>query len=309
MRLIIDADPIVYRSGFAAQRTDLYALTDCDDTGPVEHLFQSDEKKGSTRQQLEAWEFTHPDCAVLTTTPIVSAEQVSHALQIVDNTLRSILNEGDVAVRAYTILLSGPNNYRIKIATLKPYKGNRDPTHVPVHYQAIRDHLTGPWGARVIHNREADDECSILAWQARRDGKPYAVATIDKDLDQIPGTHYDYRLKQWYEVSESEAERWLWVQIVAGDSGDNIGGVPGYGKVKAEKFIDSLDKYSKTERWTAVVELYRKHASKIHSPYMPDQAESAALENARLVYLQQRPGELWNPPGVPFGTIGEDLDD
>jgi len=56
------------------------------------------------------------------------------------------------------IILSGPGNFRDSIATIKPYKGNRDPTHIPVHYSAIRQYMIDQYCAVVIHGREADDE-------------------------------------------------------------------------------------------------------------------------------------------------------
>ena len=41
----------------------------------------------------------------------------------------------------YRVFISGKTNYRDDIATVLPYKGNRDPDHKPKWYQEIKDYL------------------------------------------------------------------------------------------------------------------------------------------------------------------------
>lgn len=79
----------------------------------------------------------------------------------------------------------------------------------------------------------------------------YVVLTMDKDLKQIPGIHFDYYRKpnQGDEpgkepcrgldvVSEDQATRFFWYQMLTGDHGDNIKGVHGIGPKRAEKILD-----------------------------------------------------------------------
>lgn len=138
-------------------------------------------------------------------------------------------------------ILSGPGNFRDSIATVFPYKGNRDSSHKPYWYQSIRNYLTSEWGARVVHGREADDECSILARRDRDAGNKYCIATIDKDLDQIPGDHYNYLKQVNHCVSVGDAERWFWQQCLSGDATDGVPGCYKLGSVGAERIIADID--------------------------------------------------------------------
>ena len=279
IKLLIDADPLVYRSGFAAQET------------------VNDEVFGEA----------------------VIAQPVENALQIVKTSLKAMtydVEERFNQVASESLVLSGPDNFRFKIATIRPYKGNR-PARLPVHYQAIRDYLTER-GAKVIHRREADDEISIRAWrlwnESGQDGRhhaTYVVATIDKDLDQIPGWHYDYMKHVFYFVDEDDAEAALWTQILSGDPSDNVPGAWKIGRAKALKLVQqAIEKnVSEQDMWQVVVFAYELSQKAEGCPYKDRKAEDVALETARLVYMQREPGELWNPPGIPMGTVQGDEDD
>jgi hypothetical protein len=159
------------------------------------------------------------------------------------------------------IVLSGPGNFRDKLATIVPYKGNRDVSHKPYWYQQIRDHLTGRWGAKVVEGREADDEVSIQGWKQWREGFRfnYLIATIDKDLDQVPGMHYDYRQKVFYNITEQEARHAFWKQMLMGDTTDNIPGCYKVGPVKAENVLTILADTCDDEpcMWNGIVQRVR----------------------------------------------------
>lgn len=230
--------------------------------------------------------------------------------------------------KIYTIL-SGPGNFRDSIATVFPYKGNRDSSHKPYWYQSIRNYLTSEWGARVVHGREADDECSILARRDRDAGNKYCIATIDKDLDQIPGEHYNYLKQVNHYVSVGAADRWFWCQCLSGDATDGVPGCYKLGSVGAERIVSeaadagatmvdakvpsgtTTDAQAPSGRirrtaastrggiWSTIVSTYEASKAKAGCPYVGRDAEAIALESARLVYLQQIEGELWTPPGEP----------
>ena len=129
------------------------------------------------------------------------------------------------------------------------------------------------------------------------------MATIDKDLDQIPGWHYDYMKKVHYAVSPEEANDWFWRQVLSGDPTDNIGGACGVGPQSADAYIADWYGLSDAERWVRVLEVYAERQHRPRCYYADANSEDAALENARLVYLQKRPGELWNPPGMKAETL------
>lgn len=312
MHLIIDADPIVYRSGFAAESVTYYCVFEAKTAAEPwgVHFVPGDNE--SAWDKLKQYLADNPEYELLDKEKLVNVEPVSHALMIVKQALHGIMFEtGTGADDNVTILLSGPGNYRERIATYKEYKGNRDPDHKPVHYQAIRDYLTQNWGAVVVHGHEADDEASILAAKLRRKRVPYVVASIDKDLHQIPGTHYDYRVKQRVEISEQDARGVLWRQALSGDATDNIPGACKIGAVKAQKLVEEwLDNnFSDAEIWQQVLDVYTTQTLTKGCYYTEDDAEKAALENMRLVYLQREPNELWVPPGQDPEYLEVGIDD
>lgn len=323
MKLIIDADPIVYRAGFASETHEYHLVVQSADGQITEAHFAPKEgankKWVSAGDQMKAF-LADPELCweVLDKERVVIPEPKEHSLHLVGQQLRDIIAnvERETKVPAsemqISVLLSGPDNFREKLATLKPYKGKRDTTHKPYWYQAIRDYLTGTWNARVVSGREADDEVSILGWEAHLDGEKYVVATIDKDLDQVPGLHYDYRQKVFYRVNSLEAERYFWQQALSGDPTDNIPGCYKIGAGKAEKIIsDVIDKAgdmiwpTPEEFWQRIVLEYKLSKERAGCPYAELDATAVAIENARLVYMQQRPRELWVPPGTAPQWLGE----
>lgn len=291
LKLVIDADPIVYRVGFASE-TRQYGAVAKDALGNLFDGFFTPTDKKSASDNLRNW-LESNDLELVDRWPVVIPAPVDHTLHSVRKQVDSIRAAAAKYLDVYdvdtTVVLTGPGNYRCQLAKQKPYKGNRDPEHKPVHYQLIRDYLVNALGARVVHGREADDEVSILA---RR--QPSIVATIDKDLDQVPGLHYDYAKKVFYTVSEEDAERFFWIQTLAGDGTDNIPGCPGLGLKKAAKIIDMVYEAKPVSGTTLGALLWEQVVAEYDRKNL---SEDVALETARLVYMQREPNELWTPPG------------
>ena len=161
--------------------------------------------------------------------------------RILDSTILSIseylkCNEG-------TFFLSGSNQYRRQMsATSKgpDYKGNR--TYEPPR---IRDdlnrYLVTDYDGILLEGIEADDGMGILQSYAMDNlgSNDTCIVTIDKDLDQIPGWHYNYVKKSLYWVTPAQAERFLKTQMITGDVADNVFGIKGMGIKKANKYIDT----------------------------------------------------------------------
>lgn len=309
MHLIIDADPIVYRSGFAAENVHYEAIAEGPEGQLIRQRFRPADNM-TAFQRMKEW-LDDTGNVLIDTDKLVYPEPVSHALMIVKQTLDSIMQEtGFKGKDQYHILLSGPGNYRERIATFRPYKGNRDPDHKPFHYQAIRDYLTQQWDAVVVTGHEADDEASLMAAKFRNRKLKYVVASIDKDLHQIPGKHYDYRVKELVTIPDDEARIVLWRQALSGDTTDNIPGCCGIGAVKAQKLVEQWVDGGADDAtlWANLVWTYGNQW-KEGCYYTKDTAAEAALENMRLVYLQRESNELWVPPGSEPEYLEDNLDD
>lgn len=305
--LIIDADPIIYAAGFAAQgSTYEYVLEHAD--GRMEQYASAD--GNAALKYLREHKPTVLDKQVH-----VEAKPESFARQCAKTQLEAIIKAvkqrfetTDLNVEIY---LSGPGNYRYNIATIAPYKGDRPPP--PVHYQVLRNYLSERWGAVVISGMEADDKVSIRIRELTADGEPCCLATIDKDLDQVPGLHYNYQKHAFYVVDEWDAEWTFWKQCLSGDSTDNIPGCYRLGEAKADKILTDCweqweDKNNREawleEVWWEIVRQYAKNMNTYPERYPKGMlSEDAALETARLVFMQHYEGQLWNPPGVPHAEV------
>jgi hypothetical protein len=330
-RLIIDADPIVYRAGFAAEEHHYRVVIYGPDGEFHEYIFKPCEtakgKRVTAGAQMKAFfadpkRGGHGDVELELKEKVVVPEPLEHALHIVNQEIEGIVAAARERYKVEVddldihVILSGPGNFREKIATLAPYKGNREVNAKPHWYQQIRDHLTQRWNARVVEGREADDEVSILGWTRWRDGSRlnYLIATIDKDLDQVPGMHYDYRQKVFYNVSRTEAEQAFWRQVISGDATDNIPGCYKVGTVKAANAVAGLiaelgREPTEAEYWALVLRTYEHSQGIAGCPYADKPARDVALETARLVYMQRRQLELWVPPGEPLQWLEATIDD
>ena len=173
--------------------------------------------------------------------------------------------------------LTGSNNYRVEIAKIKPYKGNRKESK-PDHLGVTRDQLQTKWLAEVIEGQEADDAIGIKATELNGN---CVIVSIDKDLLMIPGTHYNFVKKEWTEIDQDKGDYFFYKQLLTGDQVDNIQGVPGIGPKKADKAYEGC---------TTVQEMYDKALEM----YKGD--TEALLENARLLWLRRYESEMWEPP-------------
>ena len=66
------------------------------------------------------------------------------------------------------------------------------------------------------------------------------IMSQDKDQRQKPGFHYDWSKNIIRKITNAEALHFICWQMLKGDSGDNIGGMPGCGKVGANKALESI---------------------------------------------------------------------
>ena len=292
--LLIDLDPCIYQCGFASEHVSYEVVYEKED-GSVMSKYYPDGgamKAGKKELEEDGWKPIDQE-------RIATPEPEAFAIQILNTKVRNIIeavekSEGPMSRAMY---LTGKGNFRERIATVKPYKGNRANTPKPIHYDLLREYMIDK-GAILVEGWEADDQVSI-------DSRAYfspVIATIDKDLDQIPGRHYDYLKKTFYTVDEEEAMWMFYRQILSGDNVDNIPGLPRVGMKTAQKWLEewhkewevfpdpdynvSLEEYW----WNYIVEKY-------DAAYEEDEGYDIAVEMARLVKMQDYEGQLWRPPG------------
>jgi 5'-3' exonuclease len=180
----------------------------------------------------------------------------------------------------YVVYLTGKGNFRHEIAKSYVYKGNRKDVQKPRHLQHARDYMHGKYEAIVSSGEEADD---LIAIEAARLNYDACVASIDKDMLQIPCWHFNIVRGDYTKVTPEEGIKFFYTQILTGDRADNIVGLFRVGPKKAEKILEGATE--ERDLWDRVVKAY-------------DGDEDRVVENARLLWLRRKEEEIWLPPTV-----------
>lgn len=194
----------------------------------------------------------------------------------VDKLIFSILEETQATSNRLFLTSTDQSNFRFDVAKTHPYKGNRKQPK-PKHYEFIRNYLVGEYSAEVVYGEEADD---ALGYSQTEES---IIVSIDKDLNNIPGWHYNFTNGNLYHVDSISATRNFFKQMLTGDNADNIKCINGIGKIKAGKLLDHLNSY---EEMLCVVGL--QYAIHEETP------EERMLENGRLLWIRQHQNEMWN---------------
>lgn len=173
----------------------------------------------------------------------------------------------------YQLFLSGKTNFRYKVATIQPYKGNRSDKDRPFHYDNIRQFLVDVYGAELSTGIEADDVLGL----AQSDDT--TLCSIDKDLDVVPGHHYNWQTNCFYYLSKEESLRNYFKQLLTGDSTDNILGLFGVGPKSA--MCKAIDKMSDDRQmYDLVLAEYTKRFGSYAKQFLE--------ETSKLVWIMQR---------------------
>ena len=147
----------------------------------------------------------------------------------------------------------------------------------PEHFQRVKEYLYSLENTVVANYIEADDLLGILSNQLKED---CVIVTVDKDMDQLEGKHYNpkYNRERYYTVSKEQADRFFLEQLLKGDPMDKIPGLPKYGPMKAAKIVESAKTVK--EAASLVLDHYFMIYNKDWKSYF--------LSNGKLLWLQRK---------------------
>ena len=168
----------------------------------------------------------------------------------IDQTITNIMS--DLEGGSGKIAIKGIGNFRKDIYA--PYKGNRKKELTQEEkdfFEYAYNYLKDGWKSVTADDMEADDLLAI--WQTE---EPGIIVSIDKDMLQVPGLHYNTRRKDYTNITEEEASLLLHTQVMMGDSTDNIPGLKGIGKVKAAKVLEGIPM---ARHLSTVKDFWQKH--------------------------------------------------
>jgi len=219
-------------------------------------------------------------------------DTLEEALTAVDATLQTIINScGDEGI---IYLTDSGSNFRIDEASSAfPYKGHRKDAEKPKHLEAIRQYMIDKYDAKLQVGQEADDALAIGAVQ-----HGHGIATIDKDLDGVPGYHYNWKHERTYYVTEVEADRFFYTQLLTGDATDNIPGLfkrtgaKAMAKIKAP--LEELEKPA--DMYQHVKQVYMDAVESKGMTSDERDVERWLLSQGRCLWMRRAEGETWNAP-------------
>jgi hypothetical protein len=240
-------------------------------------------------------------------------EPLSHTLQLVKKALLRIREE--TGVEDLVLYIKGEGNFREEVAFTQGYKATRSAPK-PDTYDEIRQYLVDQWGATKVDGMEADDMVSMLLWQdyicsgKDKDMASVILSSPDKDLKNTPGWHHFPRTGEVKWISEYQAERHFYYQMLEGDNVDNIKGLPfvamsdvhtfglnkqantkGCGKASAKKLMDTQE--AKADPELFVWERYMKWG--FDSGMSPEEVRDYFIEQGQLLWMTRELNDLLEP--------------
>lgn len=265
MHFLIDADTIIYKAGFANEVSHYVYHTHYREVGTCN--YKKDIPDNATTIGKER--FPGP---------------LRNALANAKSILERIINRKEC--NSYTIYVGGTGNFRYDL--YPDYKGERSPDSKPLQYEEIKRYLIKTWQAVEVNGEEVDDRVSIEQTRRHSDGfTDTCIVSIDKDLDNTEGWHYNYDKDELYYVPWQEALFNFYKQMLTGDRTDNIPGLPRVGSKTADKILEGWQTWDLPEFDLAnkVLAEYKKRG--FDKEYF--------LLQGRLLHMRTYEGELWEP--------------
>ena len=264
--LLVDGDILVYRAAFSCEVKRYKAVKD-------DQVFFEGDSYRELKYLVEGQGFKMKDFDIQSEATI---KPVTVLHDVIDKMMSNIAKRtgGD----SWEIYLSSSECFRHRLATTKAYKSGRAAR--PLHYLEAKRYLIQKFGATLLEDMEADDMLSIRMHELREDGVPCVLVSIDKDLHQVPGLHYNNVKDEWTTITYLEGQRKLFIQVLTGDTTDSIPGLPGVGEKTAEKVLK--DCLTIEQMKAAVIAKYKmmEEAGKIEKGFL--------FEQANLVFILPR---------------------
>ena len=117
--------------------------------------------------------------------------------------------------------LSGDRSKNFRKQLLPTYKSNRKGSRKPLLYKHLEERLLKEYNCVIEETLEGDDLLGLMA------DDETVLVTIDKDLQTVPGHHYNFNKKEFFTVDEDSADYFNMYQALTGDTTDGYAGIPG----------------------------------------------------------------------------------
>lgn len=179
---------------------------------------------------------------------VCSSFSKEDAIRLLDEGIESIAKKCGYIKENIIYAISDDKNYRKRF--FPTYKSNRKDVVKPLGLEAIREHLKSnakKYNLLMIEELEADDCMGIFGTSG---DTGISIYSQDKDLRTIPVRQYDFKKEKFWTPTYEQSMRWLYTQVLTGDTVDGYKGCPKIGKVKAKtalsECVNDLELLEKT---------------------------------------------------------------
>jgi 5'-3' exonuclease len=207
----------------------------------------------------------------------IAVAKFDEKIHLIINTLWENYNVG---VNRFALFVGGENNYR-KLLFPKTYKISRVKKEKPPLLDFIKTYAQKTYDAHISNGCEADDAI-YATWLklSKNKEETIVIASVDKDLKQIPCKFFDYYYTRMTleDVSADAAKKMWYTQLLIGDAVDDVNPIKGKGAKFAEKVL--AKKQTDFSLMRAVyIEYVKRHKSK---------ARERLIKNSLLISLNGR---------------------
>lgn len=190
------------------------------------------------------------------------------------------------------VAAKGDVNFRDRFHKYVDYKANRKKRKLdPLWITEMKAELLLNSSNPIVcdsEDGEVDDFIAIYSTHYKETETPCAILGVDKDFNQLPGTRLNPTSSKVIEIGEMDALQFLYEQIMAGDSADNVPGIPKIGHIKAGKALEgcATEQEMFNTALQGYIEVYGDN----------EEAAERMFECANLVYLRRHETDFWSPP-------------
>ena len=175
----------------------------------------------------------------------VNSGNISDAKNKLDARINESLNDlQDLGydIMSLVVCSGSKGNFRKFISS--SYKANRKDTELPHLLDELHEYCKSDWYAQWAYGIETDDLVAKIWHESNENNESPVIVSIDKDYLQFPAMIFNYNKKKLVKVTELEALKNFYTQMIVGDSADNIKVCKNKGKAYADKlFKDLTSKY------------------------------------------------------------------
>jgi 5'-3' exonuclease len=259
--ILIDGDIVAYRCAASAEKT--------------KYLVEAGGIFSKTESHAESLKLIRETKLLGDPEPLIwsrkEVQPLEFALQACKTAIDALLDK--LSPSAVSVFLSPDRTFRHDIARTRPYKGNRVQPK-PKYLKEVKEYLVKQYGATFGNNIEADDE---IGTALSKEPDQCVSISIDKDLLQVPGWHYNWVNDTVQRISSKQGDFNFYTQMLQGDVTDNVPGIAGIGEVGARKILHGAG--SSKELCSRVWSCYRGEFNDA------EKARNYFLEQAQLLYI------------------------